>query len=97
VWQLCRMRYPFSRNQVEFFFHSRGGIYDFYRTSYIWYSLIGCMLTISVGLAYSAITSKSLKGNSRKLNPDFVSPVISKLFDVGSEFDSDDKREFTAE
>jgi len=50
------------------------------------------MITILVGLAYSAITSKSLNTNARKLNPDFVSPIVSKFVDVGSEFDDDYKR-----
>jgi len=50
------------------------------------------MLTISVGLLYSAVSSKSWKGNAKKLNPDFVSPIISKFFDVGSEFDDSNTR-----
>jgi len=63
-----------------------GGIYEFYKISYIWYSFIGCMITILVGLFLSKLTSKSWKENAKNVNPDLLSPIISKSFQVGSSF-----------
>ncbi|CAL4064166.1 unnamed protein product, partial [Meganyctiphanes norvegica] len=44
-----------------------------YRLSYLWYSAVGCLTVIIVGLLVSLITGKQ---DIRKVNPDCISPGL---------------------
>ncbi|XP_072762052.1 sodium-coupled monocarboxylate transporter 1 [Anoplolepis gracilipes] len=48
-----------------------------YKTSYLWYSMIGCMLTILVGLAASFATGAQ---NPTDVDQDYLSPPIAAMF-----------------
>lgn len=50
-----------------------------YRTSYLWYSAIGCILTVVVGLAISLVTGLQ---NPADLDQDLLSPPIAALFQL---------------
>jgi len=60
----------------SFDLHCSGGILEFYRISYMWYSLIGFSVTIFVGLIVSFLTGKQ---DPRTLDPQLISPAIDKL------------------
>lgn len=49
-----------------------------YRISYLWYSLIGCFVTIVVGLFTSFCTGCQ---DPREMNQDLISPAINNFFD----------------
>ncbi|CAG7827437.1 unnamed protein product [Allacma fusca] len=61
----------------------RGGLVEFYRISYIWYSMIGCIIVVVVGLITSFLTGKQ---QSRQLNAKMISPAVDaamrKIFSV---------------
>ncbi|XP_011171991.1 sodium-coupled monocarboxylate transporter 1 [Solenopsis invicta] len=48
-----------------------------YKTSYLWYSAIGCMLTMLVGLVVSFATGAQ---NPADVDQDFLSPPIAAMF-----------------
>ncbi|XP_035741642.1 uncharacterized protein LOC118450204 [Vespa mandarinia] len=48
-----------------------------YRTSYLWYSAIGCVLTMAVGLIVSLFTGLQ---NPAELDQDLLSPPIAAIF-----------------
>ncbi|KYN11813.1 Putative sodium-dependent multivitamin transporter [Trachymyrmex cornetzi] len=50
-----------------------------YKTSYLWYSAIGCMLTMLVGLAVSFATGAQ---NPADIDQDFLSPPIAAMFRI---------------
>jgi len=50
-----------------------GGVLEFYRISYIWYTLIGSFVTIVVGLFVSLLTGGK---DPRTLDPRLISPPI---------------------
>jgi len=47
------------------------------QTSYLWYSAIGCVLTMLVGLIVSFITGAQ---NPADVDQDFLSPPIAAMF-----------------
>jgi len=53
-----------------------GGVLEFYRLSYLWYSSIGATLTILIGLLVSFLTRPTDPG---ELNPELISPPIDRL------------------
>ncbi len=57
---------------VSFLFCSYS-LKEFYRISYIWYSAIGCCITVFVGLVISFLTKPQ---DPRKLNPKLISPTV---------------------
>lgn len=52
-------------------------IYFYFQTSYLWYSAIGCMLTMLVGVVVSFITGAQ---NPADIDQDFLSPPIAAMF-----------------
>ena len=48
-----------------------------YRLSYLWYSAVGCLTVVIVGMIVSAITGFQ---NPRKLNPDLICNTGENLF-----------------
>lgn len=49
------------------------------QTSYLWYSAIGCMLTVLVGLVVSFATGAQ---NPADVDQDFLSPPIAAMFRI---------------
>lgn len=49
----------------------------FYRISYLWYSALGTVITIIIGLAVSAFFT-----NENKVDPSLISPPIRRLLAV---------------
>lgn len=64
-------------NQFEH--HSDNEVLSIYKTSYLWYSAIGCMLTMLVGLAVSFATGAQ---NPADVDQDFLSPPIAAMFRI---------------
>jgi len=54
----------------------RGIFHEFYEISYIWYSTLGCILTVIFGLILSAIT---IPQNVKELDEDLLSAPIRSL------------------
>ncbi|XP_067217370.1 sodium-coupled monocarboxylate transporter 1-like [Linepithema humile] len=64
-------------NQTE---HSSDNeVWSIYKTSYLWYSAIGCVLTMLVGLTVSFITGAQ---NPADVDQDFLSPPIAAMFRI---------------
>ncbi|XP_071638758.1 sodium-coupled monocarboxylate transporter 1 [Temnothorax longispinosus] len=61
-------------DQIE---HNSDEVWSIYKTSYLWYSAIGCMLTMLVGLAVSFATGAQ---NPADVDQDFLSPPIAAMF-----------------
>ncbi|ODN03398.1 Sodium-coupled monocarboxylate transporter 2 [Orchesella cincta] len=49
------------------------GLIEMYRISYIWYSAIGCCVTVFIGLILSFLTGPQ---DPRKLDPKLISPAV---------------------
>lgn len=58
---------------TNYFLLYSDGLLEFYRISYIWYSAIGCCVTVFVGLIISFLTKPQ---DPRKLNPKLISPAV---------------------
>lgn len=54
-------------------------VWSIYKTSYLWYSAIGCTLTMLVGLAVSFATGAQ---NPADVDQDFLSPPIAAMFRI---------------
>ncbi|XP_020296259.1 sodium-coupled monocarboxylate transporter 1-like isoform X2 [Pseudomyrmex gracilis] len=52
-------------------------VFSFYKISYLWYSAIGCVLTMLVGLVVSFATGAQ---NPADVDQDFLSPPIAAMF-----------------
>ncbi|CAG7836014.1 unnamed protein product [Allacma fusca] len=53
-----------------------GGVLEFYRLSYMWYSMIACIVVLVVGLTVSFLTGPQ---DPRKLSPELISPPINAM------------------
>lgn len=51
-----------------------------YRLSYIWYTLIGALVTIGIGLLVTLITSEDVE----KLDPMLLAPFVRKFLKTSS-------------
>ncbi|KAK9305561.1 hypothetical protein QLX08_003357 [Tetragonisca angustula] len=58
---------------------SNGEIYSIYKISYLWYTAIGCILTMLIGVGVSFFTGFQ---NPADLDQDLLSPPIASMFHV---------------
>ncbi|XP_067005282.1 sodium-coupled monocarboxylate transporter 1 [Anabrus simplex] len=56
--------------------NSSNEVFSLYRLSYLWYSLLGCVVTVVVGLTTSLVTGPQ---DPRDLDPILVSPPVWRL------------------
>ncbi len=52
----------------------RGGLISFYSISYMWYSMIGAILVIVIGLIISFLTTPQ---DPEELDPEMISPPVN--------------------
>ena len=55
---VCLVRVEFVLTWISVFTVCRSGLNCMYEISFLWYSFIGCVLTVSIGLIVSFATSK---------------------------------------
>lgn len=56
--------------------YGSGGILEFYKISYLWYSLMGTVIAIVVGLLISFLSGKQ---DPSKLERNLISPPVDKF------------------